>query len=52
MICGPEVPDSDVVLVVVTKAEGSIFLRQFDPEDEGTTIHRKLGNYLPTDTTK
>lgn len=51
IICGPEVPDSEVGLVVVTNAEDSIFLGQFDPEDEGTTIHRKLGKHLPTDTT-
>jgi hypothetical protein len=49
MIYGSEVPDSDVGLVVVTKADDSIFLGHLDPEDESTTIHRKLGNHLPTD---
>jgi hypothetical protein len=51
MICGTDLPDSDVGLIVVTKAEDSVFLGQLDPEDEGTTIHRKLGNHLPTDAT-
>jgi hypothetical protein len=44
-VVGPEVPDISEDL-----SSGSSSPRQFNPEDEGTTILQNIGNYLPKET--